>query len=216
MTTQGFVVAIDGPTASGKGSIARRLGQIFSLKVLDTGLLYRAVGLAMLDKGLDPTDAAAAQSIASQINLNALQDTRLRSGAAGTAASVVAAHPGVRQALLDSQRAFAAGPTGAILDGRDIGTVICPDAAVKLFVTASLAERAERRWKELQSRGEPITLAAVLTQIAERDARDESRPIAPLRPAQHSILIDTTGLSIDDAVAVARGHIEAARRSPEQ
>lgn len=208
------LIAIDGPTASGKGTLARRIADAFGLKCLDTGLLYRAVGLALLDARQPPEDAEAAAVVARALDVSKLDDPRLRSAAAGAAASVVAAHPAVRAALFEAQRAFASDPAGAVLDGRDIGTVICPEAPVKLYVTASLAARAERRFKELRDRGESITLADVSRQIAERDARDENRPIAPLRPAADAVLLDTTGLSIDEAVAVARRIIEAAWRSP--
>lgn len=212
-----LVIAIDGPTASGKGTLARRVGEAFGLKVLDTGLLYRAVGLSMLDKGLDPKNAAAAEAAAQSLDLSLdlgrLDDPRLRSGPAGAAASVVAAHKGVRQALYEAQRAFAADPAGAVLDGRDIGTIICPDAPIKLFVTASLEARAVRRHAELLARGESISLEAVTYQIAERDARDQSRSVAPLRAAEDAVLLDTTGLTIEDAVAAARRLIEAALQS---
>jgi len=212
-----LVIAIDGPTASGKGTLARRVGEAFGLKVLDTGLLYRAVGLSMLDKGLDPKNAAAAEAAAQSLDLSLdlgrLDDPRLRSGPAGAAASVVAAHQGVRQALYEAQRAFAADPAGAVLDGRDIGTIICPDAPIKLFVTASLEARAVRRHAELLARGESISLEAVTYQIAERDARDQNRSVAPLRAAEDAVLLDTTGLTIEDAVAAARRLIEAALQS---
>ncbi len=216
MTSRPLLIAIDGPTASGKGTLAKRIAEIFGLKLLDTGLLYRAVGLALLDAGADPSNAVAAQAAAQALDLSRLDDPRLRSGPAGAAASIVAAHPAVRQALLAAQRAFAAEPAGAVLDGRDIGTVICPDATVKLYVTASLAARAERRHKELQARGESHSLEAVTYQIAERDSRDENRPVAPLRPAEDAILLDTTSLTIEDAVAAARQMIEAAQRGPGQ
>jgi cytidylate kinase len=208
-----LVIAIDGPTASGKGTLAKRIGDVFGLKVLDTGLLYRAVGLGLLDAGQDPKDEAQAVAMANSLDLSRLDDPRLRSGHAGAAASVVAVYPGVRQALFQAQRAFAADPAGAVLDGRDIGTVICPDAPIKLFVTASLEARAARRHAELLGRGESISLEAVTYQIAERDARDQNRPVAPLRAAGDAVLLDTTGLTIEDAVAAARRLIEAALHS---
>jgi len=213
---QPLVIAIDGPTASGKGTLAKRIADLFGLKLLDTGLLYRAVGLAVLEHGQDPADAALAEKAAKALDLSRLDDPRLRSGPAGGAASLVAAHPGVREALFHAQRAFAADPAGAVLDGRDIGTVICPEAHVKLYVTASLEARAERRHKELQARGESITLEEVAHQIAERDARDMNRSVAPLRPAPDAVLLDTTDLSIEDAVAAARRIIEAAQQGPGQ
>jgi cytidylate kinase len=207
---RGMIIAIDGTTASGKGTLARRLADLYGLARLDTGALYRAVALAMLDAGADPGDAAAAQAAASRLNLAAIDEDRIRSGAVGAAASVVAALPPVRAALLEAQRRFAQDPRGAVLDGRDIGTVICPDADVKLFVTASLEERARRRHRELLARGESVILDALAAQIAARDARDAGRPDAPLRQADDAHLLDTTSLSIEEAVAAARTIIEAA------
>jgi len=205
-----MIIAIDGPTASGKGTLSKRLADAYGLPRLDTGALYRAVGLALLDAGADPADAAAATRAAAALDLAAIDEIRIRTAAAGAAASVVAVHPGVRAALLAAQRAFAAQPGGAILDGRDIGTVICPDADVKLFVTASLVARAERRWKELAARGEPIELDALTAQIEARDRRDQNRADAPLRPAPDAHLLDTTALSIEAAVTAARRIIDGA------
>lgn len=205
-----MIIAIDGPTASGKGTLSKRLAEAYGLPRLDTGALYRAVGLALLDANTDPADAAAAARAAAALDLNAIDEDRIRTAQAGAAASVVAAHPEVRAALLAAQRAFAGQPGGAILDGRDIGTVICPNADVKLFVTASLSARAERRWKELAARGEPIELAALTAQIEARDARDQGRADAPLKPAPDAHLLDTTALSIEAAVTVARRIIDAA------
>ncbi len=205
-----MIIAIDGPTASGKGTLSKRLAEAYALPRLDTGALYRAVGLALLDANADPADSAEAARAAAALDLTAIDEDRIRTAQAGAAASVVAAHPQVRAALLAAQRAFASQPGGAILDGRDIGTVICPDADVKLFVTASLAARAERRWKELAARGEPIDLGALTAQIEARDQRDQNRADAPLKPAPDAHLLDTTALSIEAAVTAARRIIDAA------
>lgn len=193
-----FTVAIDGPAAAGKGTIARALACQFGLGYLDTGLLYRAVG-AKVAEGADPAQAAR--------DLTPLDLARddLRSLEAGAAASRVAALPEVRAALVEFQRSFARRAGGAVLDGRDIGTVICPDADVKLFVTASADARAHRRWLELGG-----DLALVLSEVEARDARDAARDTAPMRPASDAILLDTTELSIDAAVGMASGLVAAA------
>lgn len=204
-----MIIAIDGTTASGKGTLARKVAERYGLKRLDTGAIYRGVALALLDAGVDPADAAKAARAAETLDLEAIDEERIRSGPVGTAASIVSAIPAVRQALLEAQRRFAAAPQGAVLDGRDIGTVVCPNADVKLFVTADLSVRAERRWKELQARGESSTLAQVETEIAARDKRDAERPIAPLRPALDAHLLDTTSLSIEAAAAAACQIIDA-------
>ncbi len=198
-----MIIAVDGPTASGKGTIAQRLAQHYRLKRLDTGALYRAVGLAVLDRGGDPASEAAAVAAASALDLSAVDESRIRTSAAGAAASKVAAIPAVRAVLRQAQRTFAADPAGAVIDGRDIGTVICPDAEVKLFVTASLPVRTERRLKELRARGEQIGFDDLQAQIAERDQRDMNRADSPLRPAPDAHLLDTTDLSIEAAVEAA-------------
>lgn len=190
----GFCVAIDGPAAAGKGTIARAVAARFGFHHLDSGLLYRAVGA----KGGDPIEAALG------LSADDLARPDLRSAEAGQAASVVAAIPEVRAALLDFQRRFAALPPGAVLDGRDIGTVICPDAAVKLYVTAGDEARAARRAAELGA--EP---AEMLAQLRERDARDAARAVAPLRAAEDAVMLDTTTLSIEEAVAAAIAVVEA-------
>ncbi|NOT42124.1 MAG: (d)CMP kinase [Alphaproteobacteria bacterium] len=200
------VIAIDGPAASGKGTLARRIAQVLGFAHLDTGRLYRAVGLAVLKRGEDPTDPAAAQRAVEALDLSLLEDPDLRSDTTGGAASKVAAIQTVRDALLDFQRNFAAHPPGgkgAVLDGRDIGTIICPDAAVKLFVTASPEIRAKRRFLELQAQGSTRTEEQVLTDIQTRDARDSGRAVAPLRQAGDATLLDTTHLDIETAVARA-------------
>jgi len=207
----GFVVAIDGPAASGKGTIAARLGKALGLPVLDTGLLYRAVGATVLAAGGSLDDEAAAARVAADLKLEDLDDPALRGGAAGEAASRVAALPAVRTALIHFQRAFAARDSGAILDGRDIGTVIAPHARAKLFVTAAAPVRAERRWLQLRETQPDLSLAEVLADIERRDARDSGREAAPLRRAQDAILLDTSELDIDHAFDAARRIVEAAR-----
>lgn len=207
-----MIIAVDGPTASGKGTIAARLAAHYGLKRLDTGSLYRAVGLAVLDAGADPGDERAAVAAAERLDLAAIDETRIRSSAVGLAASKVAALPAVRAVLRRAQRAFAAAPQGAVLDGRDIATVICPDADVKLFVTASLEERTKRRLAELGARGETIGFEALQAQIAERDARDMNRADSPLRQAPDAHVLDTTALSVERAVEAAVRIVEANRR----
>ncbi|WP_424968535.1 (d)CMP kinase [Dinoroseobacter sp. S375] len=191
-----FAIAIDGPAAAGKGTIGRAMAARFGFPHMDTGLLYRAVGKKVLT-GADATAAARALTPAD------LEAGDLRTAEVGQAASKVAALPAVRTALLDFQRAFAQRAGGAILDGRDIGTVICPDAAVKLFVTASDEVRAQRRHAELSAKGSDLSLAQVLEDLRARDARDTQRSDAPLRAAEDALLLDTSQLSIEDAVAQA-------------
>ncbi|HWA21100.1 MAG TPA: (d)CMP kinase [Caulobacterales bacterium] len=207
-----MIIAIDGPTASGKGTVAEGVARRLKLKRLDTGAIYRAVALAVIDAGGDPSDPATAERAAKALDLAKIDYDRIRSGAVGTASSKVAAIPAVRAALLQAQRDFAADPAGAVLDGRDIGTVICPNADVKLFVTASLPVRTERRLKELRGRGESTTFEELQRQIAERDERDMNRPDAPLRQAADAHLLDTTALSIEGSVEAACRIIDAARR----
>jgi cytidylate kinase len=200
------VIAIDGPAASGKGTLARRIAQELGFAHLDTGRLYRAVGLSVLKRGEDPADPAAAQRAVEALDLSLLEDPELRTDRTGGAASKVAAIQTVRDALLDFQRNFAAHPPGgkgAVLDGRDIGTVICPDASVKLFVTASPEIRAKRRFLELKTQGSNRTEPQVLADIQTRDARDSGRTVAPLRQAGDAYLLDTTHLDIETAVARA-------------
>ncbi|MEM1375654.1 MAG: (d)CMP kinase [Pseudomonadota bacterium] len=199
-----FCVAIDGPAAAGKGTIARRVAAEFGFAHLDSGLLYRAVGAREL-QGEDPVAAAGT------LDPVELDGVALRTAAIAQAASRVAAIPAVRAALVDFQRAFAARSGGAVIDGRDIGTVICPDAAVKLFVTASVAARALRRHKELLERGEAAELAEVERDVAERDRRDRERAVSPLVAAEDALTLDTTALSIEAAVARAIAVVEARR-----
>ncbi|MFM9865331.1 MAG: (d)CMP kinase [Micropepsaceae bacterium] len=210
------VIAIDGPAASGKGTLARRIAQALGFAHLDTGRLYRAVGLAVLKRGEDPADPVAAQRAVEALDLSLLEDPELRSDKTGGAASKVAAIQAVRDALLDFQRNFAAHPPGgkgAVLDGRDIGTVICPGAAVKLFVTATAEIRAKRRFLELQAQGSTRTEGQVLADIQTRDARDAGRAVAPLRQASDATLLDTTHLDIETAVARALEIVHAGMRT---
>lgn len=196
-----LVIAVDGPAAAGKGTLSRRLAAALDLAYLDTGSLYRAVAARLLEAGGDPADAEQAAAIAAQLNLADLGREDLRSEAAGAAASCVSAHPAVRTALLDFQRRFAASPpgghAGAVLDGRDIGTVVCPDAGVKLFVTASAEARARRRYEELLARGEEVIYAEVQAEMKARDARDRDRDVAPLRAADDAVTLDTTDLNAE-------------------
>lgn len=210
-TPRPMIIAIDGPTASGKGTVAAGVARHFGLKRLDTGALYRAVGLAVLDTGGDPADARAAVAAAEALDLAAIDEHRIRSSAVGLEASKVASISAVRAALLRAQRTFAADPSGAVLDGRDIATVICPDADVKLFVTASLDARTQRRLAELRNRGEAIEFEQLKAQIAERDERDINRAEAPLRQAEGAYLLDTTALTVEQSVAAAIAIIERAR-----
>jgi cytidylate kinase len=205
-----FVIAVDGPAASGKGTIATRLGQAFGLPVLDTGLLYRAVGV-LTARAHDLHDPEACAAAALTLTADQLDDPRLRTREAGELASRVAVHPHVRAALLEFQRTFACQEGGAILDGRDIGTVICPDAPAKLYVTATPEIRAERRWKQLAAQGEAVSLDEVLADIRRRDARDGGRGAAPMRPAKDAVLLDTSEMTIDEAADAARRIVEAAR-----
>jgi cytidylate kinase len=198
-----MIIAIDGPAASGKGTIARRLAQHFNLPHLDTGLLYRATARVMLDHGQRLEDVERAVEAARGLALTDFDEQRLRGAPMGEAASIVAAIPQVRAVLLELQRRFANRPEGAVLDGRDIGTVICPDASVKLFVTASPETRAQRRALELRGRGEAVDYADVLEDIRRRDARDSARSSAPLLAAPDAVLLDTSDLDIEAAVRAA-------------
>ncbi len=200
-----FTIAIDGPAAAGKGTIARAVADHFGCAHLDTGVLYRAVGAQVLD-GADPLQAA--QTLTQQ----ALQRGDLRTAPVAQAASKVAVMPQVRAALVDFQRNFARRDGGAVLDGRDIGTVICPTAEAKLFVTASAEVRAARRHAELATAGSPITLAQVLAEVRERDARDAGRAEAPMKPAEDALILDTSDLSIAAAVEAAIAHVDACRQ----
>jgi cytidylate kinase len=208
-----MIIAIDGPAGSGKGTLAKRLAAHFGLPHLDTGLLYRAVALTLLDAGLPLADSAAAARVAHSLDTARLDDPRLKGRQMGDAASVVSAYQPVRDALLDLQRRFAAQPGGAVLDGRDIGTVICPDADAKLFVTASAEERARRRHLELMERNEAAEFAAILADIRRRDERDMSRSAAPLKPARDAVVLDTTELDAEGAFAAALTIVKAAGKT---
>jgi CMP/dCMP kinase len=205
-----MIVAIDGPAASGKGTLGKRLAAHLGLAHLDTGLLYRGVAHVRLAEGGALDDEALAARAARTLDLGGLDAEALRGAKMGEAASVVAALPAVRAALVALQRDFAAQPGGAVLDGRDIGTVICPDAHVKVFVTASAEERARRRHGELLGRGESVGYDEVLADIRGRDARDSGRTTAPLRPAEDACLLDTTELDIEAAFRAALAIVEAA------
>lgn len=205
-----MIIAVDGPTASGKGTIAKALAAHFGLPHLDTGLLYRAVGRQVALNGGDPDvaqDAAAACGFPDSL----LGDPILRDEATGALASRVSVHPAVRQALFERQRAFATQTGGAVLDGRDIGTVIAPDAEVKLYITASPQERARRRWAEMAAHGRDVTLEEIEADIRARDARDSSRDTAPLIQAADAVVIDTSALDRDAAIAAAIAVVEAKR-----
>jgi cytidylate kinase len=204
-----MIIAIDGPAASGKGTLARRLAQHLLLPHLDTGLLYRATARALLDQGRDLSDRAAAVFAARGLALTDFDEAALRGRDMAEAASVVAAIQEVRAALIEMQRSFARRPGGAVLDGRDIGTVICPEAHPKIFVTASVEARATRRSLELKSRGEKIDYHIVLDDIRKRDERDRSRAIAPLRAAKDAIVLDTTKLDAEAAFKAALAIVEA-------
>jgi cytidylate kinase len=213
-----MIIAVDGPAAAGKGTLARRLARQLDLAFLDTGSLYRAVGLAVLGAGGDPEDEGAAAKAAQSLDPASLDDPALRSDAAADAASKVAAIPAVRAALLAFQRDFAHHPPdgkrGAVLDGRDIGTAVCPDAEIKIFVTASVEARALRRFKELRERGIEAIQAQVLQDMKERDARDQARAVAPLVPAEDAYVLDTTDLDAEAAFEHALAHIDSRLRAP--
>jgi len=212
-----FVIAVDGPAASGKGTLARRLAGHLGYAYLDTGLIYRAVGLALIRQNLAQANLDAALDAASSLSLQDLDDPELRGDKAAGMASQVAALPEVRKALIDYQREFAQRPPerakGAILDGRDIGTVICPDADAKIFVDASVETRANRRVKELRERGVAAIYARVLQDMKERDTRDRSRSVAPMVPAEDAHSLDTTNLDADGAFHAALGFITSRNMS---
>jgi len=206
-----MIIAIDGPAASGKGTLGKRLAAHFGLRHLDTGLLYRAVAKALVDAGHRVDDRERAVAIANALDPQTFDEAVLKTHAVGEAASIVSAIPDVRAALLAYQRAFKQSPPGAVLDGRDIGTVIAPDADVKIFVTAAPEERARRRARELQAQGLAANEADILADIKRRDERDRSRAVAPLVQAPDAYLLDTTHLDIDAAVRAAIDIVKAAR-----
>lgn len=202
-----MIIAVDGPTASGKGTIARALAAHFGLPHLDTGLLYRAVGAEVARRGGDPDDPAAALA-ACDFDPALLADPALRAETTGALASRVSVHPEVRAALLERQRAFACQPGGAVLDGRDIATVVAPEADAKLYVTASIAARALRRWTEMRARGDDVSREAIAADLAARDARDTGRAAAPLRQAEGAALLDTSAMPVEAAIAAAIALVE--------
>ncbi len=206
-----MIIAIDGPAASGKGTLGKRLAAHYGLRHLDTGLLYRAVAKAVLDAGKAPNDPAAAEKAAQSLDARRFDEAELKTPKIGEAASIVSAFVPVRAALLAFQRTFAAPPPGAVLDGRDIGTVVCPDADVKIYVTATAEVRAKRRALEYQAAGRNVTEAEVLKDILARDERDQKRSISPLKQASDAHLLDTTHLAIDPATRAAIDIVEAVR-----
>lgn len=206
-----MIVAVDGPAAAGKGTIARRLAEELGYAHLDTGALYRAAALRVLDAGIDPDDAAAAAAAAAGITQTDLADPRIRDDRTAKMASRVSVHPQVRAALLDHQRNFAAHPPGGakgvVIEGRDIGTVVCPQAERKIFLDASIEIRAERRFQELRGRDAKVTREEVLKDIRKRDEADRSRAVSPLVPAPDAYLLDTSNLDIDSASAAAKAYV---------
>ena len=206
-----MIIAIDGPAASGKGTLGKRLAAHYGLQHLDTGLLYRAVARALLDAGDRLDDPARAAAAARSLRLEELDEVVLKGHAAGEAASVVSAIPEVRAALLQLQRNFAAAAPGAVLDGRDIGTVVCPQADVKIFVTAAAPVRARRRALELRAKGQSADENEILADINRRDARDRSRPLAPLKPAPDAHILDTSDLDIEAVLRSAIAIVERVR-----
>ena len=206
-----MIIAIDGPAASGKGTLAKRLAAHYGLRHLDTGVIYRAVAHALISAGADLKDEAAAVKAAQGLDPETFGNPALRSQKVGTAASVVSAIPRVREALVEFQRQFAAKPPGAVLDGRDIGTVICPDADVKIFVVADPRVRARRRTLEARDRGEEAGEATILADILARDERDQNRAVAPLKPAKDAYLLDNSNLDIEGGVRAAIDIVEAVR-----
>lgn len=204
-----MIIAIDGPAAAGKGTIALKLAKHYGLNHLDTGLLYRAIGRLMTEQGLDLDNAAEAGAVARRLTPKDLDHPELRGREAGELASRVAVHPEVRAALVEFQRAFARTPPGAVLDGRDIGTAICPNADVKIFVTASPEVRARRRTDELNAKGRNVPYERILAEILERDERDSHRSAAPLRQADDAVRLDTTALDAEAAFAAAVAIVEA-------
>ncbi len=207
-----MIIAVDGPAAAGKGTLARALARHYNFHFLDTGALYRMVGLGVVSAGGDPSDAAAALKAAENLRPDKVNDADLRSEAVGEAASIVAVNPQVRAALLGFQRAFARKAPGAVLDGRDIGTVVCPDAEAKIFVTASAEVRAGRRLAEIAERGEAPAFEVVLAEIKARDERDSNRAHAPLVPAGDAYVLDSSDLSRDEALAKAIAFVETRKR----
>ena len=210
--TPSFTIAIDGPAAAGKGTLSRLIAETYGFHHLDTGLTYRAVAKALLDAGLPLNDEAVAATMAQNLDLGGLDRTILSAHAIGEAASKIAVMPAVRRALVEAQRSFAAKTPGTVLDGRDIGTVVCPQAPVKLYVTASPEVRARRRFDEIVARGEDASYDAIFADVQLRDARDMGRADSPLKPAADSHLLDTSEMRIEAAFQAAKTIIDAALR----
>jgi cytidylate kinase len=204
-----LVIAIDGPAASGKGTVAKRLARHLGVAYLDTGSIYRAIGYSILSEGHDPNDKKTAIQATKDLTPGDLINEHLYDEGVGAAASIISAIPRVRELLLQFQRDFARQPSGAILDGRDIGTVICPDADFKFYITANIEARAMRRFKQLQSKGNPVIYEAVLQDLQKRDERDSTREIAPLKPAHDAICIDTTDMNEDEVFAAILSKVES-------
>jgi cytidylate kinase len=207
-----MIIAIDGPAASGKGTLGKKLAAYFGLRHLDTGLLYRAVAKTLMDAGQSCSDVGKAEAAAKSLDLTRFDEAALKGREVGEAASIVSAIPEVRAALVVLQRRFAATPPGAVMDGRDIGTVICPDAPVKIFVTAAPEVRARRRAKEFASQGQAVDEATVLADILARDERDTRRKISPMKPAADAHLLDTSAMDIEAAFRAAVDLVDRARR----
>jgi len=204
-----IVIAVDGTAASGKGTLAKKLAAHYGFHHLDSGALYRLVALGVAEAGGNPHNEADALAAAKALDAIRCEDPAIRTAEMGVGASIVSAHPAVRAALLDFQRSFATRQPGAVIDGRDIGTVICPNATAKLFVDASPEVRARRRWLELKTKSKPPAEAEVLADIMARDERDRNRPVAPLKPAEDAVLLDTTHLGIEAAFAAALAAVAA-------
>ena len=213
MQNKAFIIAIDGPAASGKGTLARNLASHYGFHHLDTGLTYRAVAKALIDQGLPLDDEAIAARVAQELDLKGLDRTVLSAHEIGEAASKVAVMPEVRRALVEAQRKFADNLPGTVLDGRDIGTVVCPDAPVKLYITASAEVRAERRFNEMRAKNADADYNEVLDDLKRRDERDMNRSASPLKPASDAHLIDTSKMDIEAAFLEAKKLIDAALRS---
>ncbi|SDA88734.1 (d)CMP kinase [Sinorhizobium sp. NFACC03] len=205
-----FIIAIDGPAAAGKGTLSRRIAEEYGFHHLDTGLTYRATAKALLDSGLPLDDEAVAEKMAREVELAGLDRSVLSAHAIGEAASKIAVMPAVRRALVEAQRAFSLREPGTVLDGRDIGTVVCPGAPVKLYVTASPEVRAKRRYDEIIGNGQPADYAAIFEDVKKRDERDMGRADSPLRPAEDAHLLDTSEMSIEAAFQGAKSLIDAA------